>query len=147
YMNLRRRTKFSKPWLVKERFPEHTSIFLDSGAYTLNSPDAKIENDEALEIFEHYMDFVNANLDSLEMVSEFDVLGLELDWIEEQRAGFWATVPREKFMAIWHPVWGLPYLYEMATQYEIIGIPSTSLQGRELRPALNSLAASGVRLH
>lgn len=147
YMGLRRRVKFARPWLIKDKFPAYMSVFLDSGAYTLNATEEEIATAEIEEINEHYQDFVNANLDRVEMVSEFDALAMGLDWIEEQRETFWHTVPREKFMAIWHPVWGIPYLHEMASRYEIIGIPATSLEGRNLRPVLNALAVKGTRIH
>lgn len=147
YMGLRRRVKFSRPWLIRDKFPSYMSVFLDSGAYTLNASEDAVNEDEIEEIWEHYQDFVNANLDRVDMVSEFDVMSMGLDWIEEQRESFWATVPREKFMAIWHPVWGVPYLNEMASRYEIIGIPQTSLDGRNLAPVLNALSAKGTRIH
>jgi hypothetical protein len=146
YMGLRRRVKFARPWLIKDKFPQYVSVFLDSGAYTVNA-DESIETAEIEEINEHYQDFVNANLDRVDMVSEFDAMAMGLDWIEEQRDTFWSTIPREKFMAIWHPVWGIPYLHEMSSRFEIIGIPSTSLEGRNLRPVLNALAVKGTRLH
>lgn len=142
----RRSPRPRKPWLVKDKFWEGVSVFLDSGAYTLNA-DSEADEDTLLEIYEHYRDFVNANLDDVDMVSEFDVLSLGIEWIEEERETFWKSVPKEKFMAIWHPVWGVAYLHEMASRFEIIGIPSTSLEGRELRPVLNSLASKGTRIH
>jgi hypothetical protein len=146
YMGLRRRVKFAKPWLVKDHFPTYMSVFLDSGSYTLNTkPD--ITSDEIEEINEHYQDFVRANLDHVDLVAEFDAMAMGLEWIEEQRDVFWKHVPREKFMAVWHPVWGLSYLHEMASRFEVIGILETSMEGRDLRPTLNALAAKGTRLH
>src|SRR5688572_191498 len=103
YMGLRRRNQLKKPWLIADQFPGYMSVFLDSGAYTVNANE-DIETGEIEEIAEHYRDFVNANLDRVEMVSEFDSMAMGLDWIEEQRETFWNTVPVEKFMAIWHPV-------------------------------------------
>lgn len=147
YMGLRRRVKFSKPWNVAEKFDPWVSVFLDSGAYTINADPEEQDPDELIGIYEHYRQFVNENLDRLEMVSEFDALPLGVEWIEEQREDFWKQIPREKFMAIWHPVWGISYLQEMASQYEIIGIPATSLEGRNLRPVLNALAVKGTRIH
>lgn len=147
YMGLRRRVKFAKPWLIDGHFEDGVSVFLDSGAYTVNH-DEDPNLDELAEIYEHYTDFVMANLDRIDLVSEFDALPLGIDWIEEQRDAFWRTLPREKFMAIWHPAWGIPYLHEMASLYEVIGIPATSLEsGRTLRPVLNVLAAQGTRIH
>jgi hypothetical protein len=146
YMGLRRRNQMKRQWLVKDKFPSYMSVFLDSGAYTLNAHE-DVEADEIEEINEHYQDFVNANLDHVEMVSELDSMTMGLDWIEEQRDTFWSRIPPEKFMAIWHPVWGIPYLHEMASRYELIGIPATSLEGRNLRPVLNALAVKGTRIH
>jgi hypothetical protein len=146
YMGLRRRVKFSRPWMIKDKFPSYMSVFLDSGAYTVNADDS-IESAEIEEINEHYVDFVNANLDRVDLVSEFDAMTMGLEWIEEQRDIFWSKIPPEKFMAIWHPVWGIPYLHEMASRYEVIGIPNTSLEGRNLRPVLNALASKGTRIH
>lgn len=147
YMGLRRRVKFSKPWIIEDRFPKHMSVFLDSGAYTINQDSAKYEDTELTEIYDHYTDFVTQNLERVDLVSEFDALPLGLEWIEEQRETFWSKVPPEKFMAVWHPVWGLPYLHEMASRYEVIGIPATSMDGRNLRPVLNAMSAKGTRIH
>lgn len=147
YMGLRRRVKFAKPWLIEEKFRPGTSVFLDSGAYTINAQTDKWDEVELTEIFDHYKDFVLMNLDRVDLVSEFDALPLGLEWIEEQREEFWSQIPHEKFMAVWHPVWGLPYLHEMASRYEVIGIPDTSLDGRNLRPVLNAIAAKGTRIH
>ncbi len=149
YMGLRRRNSLSKPWLIAEQkipFPAYMSVFLDSGAYTVNANE-EIETSEIEEINEHYHDFVNANLERIDLVSEFDAMAMGIDWIEEQRESFWNHIPREKFMAIWHPVWGMEYLHEMSSRYEVIGIPATSLEGRNLRPVLNALAAKGTRIH
>ncbi len=151
YMGLRRRVKFAKPWLIADKFPSYMNIFLDSGVYTLNNAKPPVDDTahkvEIEEIWDHYQDFVNANLDRVDLVSEFDAMHMGLDWIEEQREIFWNKIPQEKFLAIWHPVWGVPYLNEMASRYEVIGIPSTSLEGRDLRPVLNRLVAGGTRIH
>jgi hypothetical protein len=149
YMGLRQRTQMKKPWLISEQrtpFPSYMSIFLDSGTHKINTK-PEIESDEIEELAENYRDFVNANLDRVDMVSEFDAIAMGLDWVEEQREDFWDRIPREKFMAVWHPAWGLPYLHEMAAKYELIGIPATSLEGRDLRPVLNAMVAGGTRLH
>lgn len=148
YMGLRRRVKFAKPWLISEKFPhKDMGVFLDSGAYTVNAEDENFDPDELIGIAEHYQEFVTQNIDRVDMVTEFDAMPLGIEWIEEQREQFWSTIPREKFMAVWHPVWGISYLNEMAAHYEIIGIPATSLEGRNLRPVLNALASKGTRLH
>lgn len=147
YVGLGRRLKRAGAWRVESRFPSYVGVFLDSGAYTLNKATDDHSPDEIEEIWEHYQDFVNSNLDHVNLVSEFDVLTMGQDWIEEQRDVFWDKIPKEKFLAVWHPVWGLDYLNEMASRYEVIGIPETSMAGRDLRPVLNALSAKGIRLH
>ena len=147
YMGLRRRVKFARPWLIREKFDPHISVFLDSGAYTINAEDSKITQDELEAIYDHYKQFVLANIDAVDMVSEFDALPLGQEWIETERTRFWDTLPREKVMVVWHPELGTGKLLEMAEDYEIIGIPSVSMDGRNLAPVLNALAAKGTRLH
>lgn len=146
YMGLRRRVKFVRPWKIAEKFAPEVSVFLDSGAYTVNT-DSEMTEDEIEEIYEHYKQFVLDNIDAVDMVSEFDAMVMGQEWIERERAQFWDSLPREKVMVIWHPAWGTGKLLEMAEDYEIIGIPAVSLEGRNLTPVLNALAAKGTRLH
>lgn len=148
YMGLRRRVKFARPWVIAEKFPESAVLFLDSGAYSVNSKDNSHSIRELLDINEHYQEFVAQNIDRVAMVSEFDVLALGREWIEEQRSEFYDDLPRDKFMPIWHADWGLDYLRELAQKYARVGVPSTSLGGRNLAPFLNSIVAeTGVNLH
>lgn len=146
YVGLRRRVKFSRPWRVRDKFESHVNVFLDSGAYTVNL-DEKTDPSEVEDVYEHYKQFVLENLDDVHMVSEFDALPLGLEWIERERNEFWSTIPREKAMVVWHPEWGTGKLLEMAEQFELIGIPQTSIDGRDLVPILNGLSAKGNRLH
>jgi hypothetical protein len=146
-MGLRRRVKFAKPWLIDEKYDPEASVFLDSGAYTVNTDDGKYSEDDLRAISLQYQEFVASNIGRVDMVSEFDAIPLGQNWIEKQREDFYNTLPADKFMVVWHPEWGLDYLNALAERYRIIGIPSTSLDGRNLAPFLNALAAKGTRLH
>lgn len=150
YFGLRRRTKFSRPWIIAEKFPDTQSIFLDSGAYTVNSADEeKYSVGELKDISAHYMSFVMDNIDRLTMVSEFDALALGEDWIEAMREDFYDDLPADRFMPIWHPeIGGLDSLDRLAQRYERVGIPQTALDGRNLDNTLNNLVQQyGVKLH
>lgn len=149
YVGLRRRTKFKRAWVLEEKFPEIQSIFLDSGAYTINSADEeKYTVGELRDIASAYMAFVHANLDRVDMVSEFDALVLGRDWIEAMREDFYDDIPEEKFLPIWHPEWGVEELDRLARKYSRVGVPQTAMGGRNLVPTLNALVQKyGTKLH
>lgn len=147
YMGLRRKVKFARPWVIADKFNDDIKIFLDSGGYTVNRGDDKYSQRELMDIADHYRQFVQQNIERLELVSEFDALPLGRDWIEQDRADFYSTLPRDKFMVIWHPEWGLDNLRALAEEYQHIGIPSTSLGERNLAPLLNQIASTGVNIH
>jgi hypothetical protein len=150
YMGLSRRLKFSKPWLLDEKFPAEQKIFLDSGAYTVNKDDAseKYTQRDLKTIAENYMGFILQNVDRVEMVSEFDSLSLGLPWIKEQREDFYDSLPEGKFLPVWHADWGLSELEALAERYKRVGIMQTALDGRNLVPTLNNLVRKyGTHLH
>lgn len=147
YMGLRRRVKFSRPWLIEDKFTDQ-DIFLDSGAYTVNKEPEKFTQGDLKDIAAHYREFVTENIDRVTMVSEFDALALGKAWIEQERADFYDSLPAEKFMPIWHDEWGLDELDRLAREYERVGVHATSLGGRDLAPFLNNLVSSTqVHLH
>lgn len=148
YMGLRRRVKFVRPWQIADKYPAHQKVFLDSGAFTVNSKPDAYTIDGLKDISTHYLSFVTANASDVEMVSEFDAAALGQDWIEQMRGELRQVVPWEKLMVIWHPERGLEELYRMAETYHRVGIPRTAVGGRDLVPTLNSIAATySVRLH
>jgi hypothetical protein len=150
YMGLRRRTKFSRPWVIKEKFPESQHIFLDSGAYTVNkaADDERYSIGELKDIAAHYMSFVYDNVDRLEMVSEFDAQVLGQEWILAMRDDFWDDLPESKFLPVWHADTGLDELDRLARTYSRVGITQTDIGGRNLAPILNGLTSKyGTKLH
>lgn len=148
YMGLRRRQKFTKPWLIADKFPEDQKIFLDSGAYTVNkAADDAYSIGDLKDIAAHYMTFVQENIDRVEMVSEFDALPLGRDWIRSAREDFWDDLPDDKFLPIWHGG-DLDELSSLAQRYKRVGIVQTALGDRNLAPTLNSLVQQyGTLLH
>jgi hypothetical protein len=149
YMGLRRRTKFSRPWLIEDNYLPSQKVFLDSGAYTVNkADDDKYSVAELKEIAAHYMAFVQQNIDSLHMVSEFDAIVLGREWIEAMREDFWEDIPEDKFLPIWHSEWGVDELDRLAQRYKRVGVTQTDLDGRNLTPVLNEITRKyGTLLH
>lgn len=158
YMGLRRKIQFARPWIISEkveranlkanRAENEVNIFLDSGAYTVNKNPLDYTVGDLKDISAHYQEFVTQNVDTVEMVSEFDSMALGREWIEDQRDSFYNHLPEDKFLPLWHPEWGLDYLTEMSSEYRRIGIISTVIGGRDLTPFLNSIVQEkGTRLH
>jgi hypothetical protein len=149
YMGLRRRTKFTRPWLIEDNYLDSQKVFLDSGAYTVNkADDDKYSVGELKDIAAHYEAFVQQNIDSLHMVSEFDAVVLGREWIEARREDFYEDLPEDKFLPIWHSEWGVDELDKLAQRYKRVGVTQTDLDGRNLTPVLNEITRKyGTLLH
>lgn len=148
YVGLRRRTKFSKPWLVETNYPEFQNVFLDSGAYTVNKSPEDYSQGELDDIYTGYLRFIEQNIAHLSIVTEFDSLALGRDWIEAQREDYFDDLPDDVFMPIWHADWGLSYLDDLCQTYKRVGVPKTALNGRSIHQHLNSLVQKyGTKLH
>ena len=149
FMGLRRRVKHTDRWLLSDKFPANQKIFLDSGAYTVNTADEDTYTVGQLrDIAAAYIVFVQANIDRIEFASEFDCLALGLEWIKAAREDFWDDLPEDKFLPIWHGDWGLEELDRMCQKYPRVGIHQTAMGERNLEPTLKSLVRQyGTKLH
>ncbi|MDP9870399.1 MULTISPECIES: hypothetical protein [Streptosporangium] len=146
FVGLSRRTKFARPWLISDKYPDGQRVFLDSGAYTVNSKPDSYSREDIETLSDRYQAFVLANLDRVEMVSELDARAMGPDWIERQRSDFYGDLG-EKFLPIWDAAAGLPELERLADSYGRVGVPQTSISGRDIAGVLNRIARRGVRLH
>lgn len=147
YMGLRKRTKFRKPWLVKNYFPEGHKLFVDSGCSVINNAKEQLYDDEELRgIANHYYQWIDSNIGDLEYYTEFDALQLGTRTIEETREQR-RDIAYDKLVPVWHGESGLPNLHSIAEEYGRVGISQTSLQGRDLIPTLSRLANNGIKLH
>lgn len=147
FIGLSRKIKYLDRWHVEEKFNPDIALFLDSGAHSVNRAEDKYTMGDIFNLMESYTRYVEANLDRVALVSEFDALPLGAEAIEAHRQEMLELVGREKFMPIWHEHYGLDELNRLADTYLNIGITSTSMSGRNLTPNLNHLAARGIRLH
>lgn len=148
YVGLRRRYKGSvEKWKISEHYPDFQHVFLDSGAYTLNREGSEYTIEQAEELVTDYIDFANANVGSLAMVSEFDaqIFGSEL---KEFRRKLYDNIPPESFMPIWHTEYGTEELEDLCSTYELVGIRQSDMRDTTLIPIFNSMVNRyGVRLH
>lgn len=147
YFGLRRRTKFTRPWMLSDKFGEGQQIFVDSGCYTVNnSKEQKYSDEELREIGAHYYRWVSSNIERIEYYTEFDAHQLGKAYREEARDGL-RDVAFDKFVPIWSADDGVQALVDLSEQFGRVGVLQTSIGGRDLVPTLNSLASSGVQLH
>ncbi|MFC9505345.1 hypothetical protein [Streptomyces sp. NPDC057002] len=142
YMGLRRRVKFSKPWLIADHYPPEQSVFLDSGCHTLNRPGVEVTKEEIQDIADRYDEFVEQNLDRIQAYTEFDALSMGRDWIEARRQ----HLHPEKAIAVWHEEWGLDALSQMADQHGYIAVGQATVGDRDIIPVLRGLSRQ-VKLH
>jgi hypothetical protein len=146
YFGLRRRTKFTRPWKLEDKFDASANIFIDSGCYTINSAkEQKYSNEELEDIRSHYYRWVHSNIERVEYYTEFDANQLGGQSREETRDNL-RDIFFDKFVPLWSASDGLQTLYDLSEQFGRVGILQTSIGGRDLVPTLNSLASRGVQL-
>src|SRR5882757_8607200 len=101
YFGLRRRTKFTRPWKLDEKFDASQKIFVDSGCYTVNnSKEQKYDDKELGEIRDHYYRWVHSNIERVEYYTEFDAHQLGKGAREETRESL-RDIFFDKFVPIW----------------------------------------------
>lgn len=146
FVGLSRRVKFSRPWLIADKYPRTQNILLDSGGYTINATPDKYTEEDIEILAEKYRKFVAANIERVELVSELDALKMGPEWIARQRSDFYDELGG-KFLPIWHEDYGLTELERLAEKYGRVGVPQTSIGGRDIVGVLTRLSRQGIRIH
>lgn len=147
YLGLRKRTKFTKPWLISKYFPEGHHMFVDSGCQTLNNAkEQKYTDEELADIRDSYYAWIDQNIERIEYYTEFDAVQLGISSISQARD---AALARNATAFV--PVWGgegsnRASLDTLAGQFGRVGILQTSIGGRDLVPYLNRMASKGIKL-
>jgi hypothetical protein len=113
-------------WRLPEDFPTGTSVLLDSGAFGANKNPGQLDAAGWRAYEESYMEFVDDNLDRLDMVAEFDLQALGYDHIKGMRESYWDGIGA-KFMPVWHPSYGMDELERMARRYDRVAVPGSAL--------------------
>lgn len=147
FVGLSRRRKLLDNWSVSSNYPRSQEVFLDSGAYTLNNS-GNYDVDDAAKLANNYMEFVEANIDRVELVSEFDAQVLGYAKICSLRKEFFDNLDPSKFMPIWHVEYGQEELDRLCSAYEVVGVTTSEIHDMSLIPIFNSMVNRyGVRLH
>jgi hypothetical protein len=120
YLHLKPRLPQEKPWSLDQHFPQEAKLFLVSGASATEKKGWSVEQHE--EFFAGYFDFVRENVDRLAYFTEYDALGLGLDWVLRQRE-VWAGLADDKLVPIWRETWGAPLLRDMVEAHPNLGVP------------------------
>jgi len=93
-----------------------------------------------------YMAFVSANIDAVDLVTEFDANILGRDWLLAMREDFYDDLG-DKFCPVWHDDTGTSELERLASKYGHVGILAAGMD-EHLVPILNSLVSRyGVKFH
>ncbi|MET9120023.1 hypothetical protein [Streptomyces sp. NPDC004528] len=147
YWGLRRRSKFTKPFLLAEKFGDEAEILLDSGCASINSkPTSDLTDAELLDIAEHYYnEMVEPNIDRLTHVVEFDAHQLGDTWITEQRDRL--AHYGDKAIVVWRPETGRQALEELCSIWPNVGITQAGVDRLDIAHLLPTLAQqTGTRL-
>lgn len=146
FYGLTQRVKHTENWSVAEHFQNDQLIMLDSGAYSLNKKEL---SDTEIGVIAHaYLEFAQANVDRLDVVSEFDVTS----WTAAARPAMrdnWREMFGDKFMPIWHVEDGLEGLRRLGEEFGRVGIVQAEADAvvADNLITLIELARSGVKLH
>jgi hypothetical protein len=147
YWGLRRRTKFTKPYDLAEKFGESPEILIDSGCHSINAkPNSDLTDAELLDIAEHYYSvFIADNLSRLSYYVEFDAHQLGHEWIRKQRHRLEPT--RDKAIVVWNPDTGREGLEQLCTEWANVGITQAGVDRLDVAHLLPHLAkTTGTRL-
>lgn len=120
---LSRKIKNLHKWGVAEHFPG-TKVLLDSGAYSANKASP---GEDWVGYSKGYADFVEDNLDTLDLVTEFDCVHLDREHIESMRAEFYDHIDPRRFIPVWHAEHGFPALHDLAEKYDRLAVPASTL--------------------
>ena len=148
FYGMRRRVINLDDWLLDSKYPDSQSIFLDSGAFSVNKPDSGVTPLMAEELARLYMRYVELNADRAEMVSEFDALALCHDVITRYRNSFYSDLG-DKFIPVWHPEHGgFHELERLCSAYSRVLITEHGVNSLDNINILNTLAGRyGTKLH
>lgn len=150
FVGLSRRIKKLSEWVLADKFPAdpgfRQSLFVDSGAHSLNKEGAAYTDAEAIALAAAYFAFVVQNLDRIDVYSEFDALLIDPRSREDARLALYELAP-EKFMPVWHAEYGLDELDRLADKYDRVGILQPAAESiSDLSPVLRRLAGK-TKLH
>jgi hypothetical protein len=132
FLHLQARTG-KRPWLLSTHFSPEQEVFVLSGASaTERRKWSLVEHEQYLA---DYLQFVQDNLDRLSFFTEYDPEVLGLDWVLRQRQ-VWEGLADDKFVPVWHEVWGAPLLRTMVETFPNLGVPPVSSRTQNVLSSL-----------
>lgn len=150
YVGLSKRLKLARPWSIADHFPDETHVLLDAGGYSFNRPpkegEEPLSEEDAMELATNYTRFVEANIDRVDAVTEFDASILGADWLESMRRDFYDDLG-DKFIPIWHPDTGDAGLEALASRYDRVGVLRAGISDNSAPKFAALVARYDVRLH
>jgi hypothetical protein len=140
-----KRRRDPRSFRVADEFPDDVRLFVDPGTFSINKKD-EVTQDEAYELAQDYMDFVDQNIEAIEFAGEFDALALGRELISDLRHQYWENLPGDKWMAVWHSEHGTGNLRELAGRYERVGVLQSDGSSQDVSSLLRTLSG-GTRFH
>ncbi|ORT58233.1 hypothetical protein [Streptomyces sp. CB03238] len=138
YWGLRRRTKFTKPYDLAEKFGDEMEILVDSGCHSINTkPAGDLSDAELKDIAEHYYaSFIAPNRERLAYYVEFDAHQLGDEWITQQRE----RLHRDKAIVVWRPETGREGLEQLCRDWPNVGITQAGVDRLDVSHLLAHLS-------
>jgi hypothetical protein len=115
----------TKQYLIEDRFPEITEVYVDSGWQQVSESDmtaAELEDYAA-----EYQDFIVVNAGRISGATELWLPQREHDWNIRQREFFWSEC-EHLFWPVWQKSMGYPALMSLAERFEHVAIPHSTVE-------------------
>lgn len=141
FKSLLPRMNKAQVWSVAEHFDAATEILVDGGSHGAQTVD-DFDHDAHALMYQHW---VEANIERISLVVEYDAPVMGLEWVTQQRTYWDGLIPADKFLPVWHEEYGVPELERLAEVYERVAIskPAGGLESR-IRAIV---ARHGVKVH
>ena len=111
-------------YLLKNYFKDSFYIYVYPGI----PKDTHLTPEELEEFAAEYEEFVANNMERINVFSEVTGVGIDHEFVLEQRRTAWSQVPPGKFLPVWEPATGYAGLHKMAEDYLDIGITGEALE-------------------
>lgn len=115
----------TKPYLLSEKVPEGTEVYVDAGSFQAAAND--MTDGDLLDYAASYEDFIANNLDYICGATEFTSPKLGAMWEAEQRRGMWSDIPHIHW-PVWQSHMGHSRLMVLSETYEHVAIPNESIE-------------------
>jgi hypothetical protein len=144
YWSLSRRVNAEKVD-VASRFADVEDVLLESGGYQANADPDRMTVGEWEDYAADYESFVERNIDALTLVTELDCPALGPAWVEKRRREFYAKLPPEVFLPVWHPDQGERVLRDLLDEFNRVSVVASVLDDRG--SSVGSQLMSAARRH